>query len=159
MVYLLAHSYPIQDNEFEEKLIGFYSTLDNAKQAILRLTTQNGFKNYPNDFVIRCLTLNEYFECDYLRDCGEAVTAVAENIENSQFGELDIIDFLIYEHSYQIADDIWQDDVKFFGVFDKQIGSAYYASLKQRFTQGELFVSSYRLDTDHWEEGFVTVSY
>lgn len=63
-VFLLVHSYLTQDNSFEEKLIGFYSTFNNAEQAILRLAKQNGFKDYPNDFVIRCLTLNEYLECD-----------------------------------------------------------------------------------------------
>lgn len=136
-VFLLAHSYFIQDNEFEEKLIGFYTNLHNAKQAILRLTPKNGFKDHPNDFVIRCLTINEYFECNYLRECGREALADEPNVENNPSSELEVIDFLSYEHSYKTADNIWQDDIKFFGVFNKQNGYNRLLNLQQKFTQGE----------------------
>lgn len=92
-----------------------------------------------------------------MRDCGEVASLVKSNTTNNHLSRLDIIDFLAYEHSYKQADDTWQDDVKFFGVFNKQNGYKYLSSLQQKFTQGDLFLSSYRIDIDHWNEGFVTV--
>ncbi|TVQ84591.1 MAG: hypothetical protein EA357_02900 [Micavibrio sp.] len=56
-VYLLWHTNP--DNDDDEKLIGVYSTEENAKNAILSVRDQPGFKDHPESFEI----------CPYRLDC------------------------------------------------------------------------------------------
>jgi hypothetical protein len=50
-VYLLWHVRDVAGQD-EEKLIGVYSTEDNAKQTIQRLQRQPGFKDFPYCFQI-----------------------------------------------------------------------------------------------------------
>ena len=51
-VYLLWHSHPIGGNENNEKLIGAYSSEDEAKSAQNRLSGKAGFATYPQGFEI-----------------------------------------------------------------------------------------------------------
>jgi hypothetical protein len=50
-VFILQHSYEL-DNYDETKLIGVYSTKEQAELAINRLKEMNGFKYYPDAFEI-----------------------------------------------------------------------------------------------------------
>ena len=50
-VFILHHSYELDDQD-ETKLIGTYSTKEQAELAITRLKDKNGFKYHPDAFVI-----------------------------------------------------------------------------------------------------------
>ena len=52
VVYLLWHSHPTGGNENNEKLIGVYSTEDEANSARNRLSRKAGFATYPDGFEI-----------------------------------------------------------------------------------------------------------
>ena len=56
-VYLLWHIHDTGHGDEETKLIGVYSTKENAQQAISRL--KPGFKDYPNDFQIELCGVDE----------------------------------------------------------------------------------------------------
>lgn len=51
VVFLLQHSYEIGDCD-ETKVIGIYSSRDQAERAVRRLRSQPGFHDRPDDFHI-----------------------------------------------------------------------------------------------------------
>lgn len=53
-VYVLQHSYLLdaQEDVYETKLIGIYSTQEKAEAAIGRLRKLEGFRDHPEDFYI-----------------------------------------------------------------------------------------------------------
>lgn len=55
---MLQHSYEYgENNQYDEtKFIGVYSSMEQAKQAIIRLQNITGFKDYPVD----CFYIDEY---------------------------------------------------------------------------------------------------
>ena len=58
-VFCLWHIYlPAGADDENEKLIGVYSTAENAEAAIQRLRSQPGFKDYPDGFEIHTRTLD-----------------------------------------------------------------------------------------------------
>lgn len=59
-VFLLSHSYELPDDDAEAiKIIGVYSTRENAEAAVRRLLPQPGFCDHPDDFVIDEYTLDD----------------------------------------------------------------------------------------------------
>jgi hypothetical protein len=56
-VYILFHINKL--NEDDSKLIGVYSSKEDAQKAKRRLKTLQGFKNSPNSFVIDKYELNK----------------------------------------------------------------------------------------------------
>ena len=50
--YILLHYYEDDYGCDEVKLIGIYSSTENAEKAIERLRLQPGFRDKPNDFTI-----------------------------------------------------------------------------------------------------------
>ena len=56
-VYLVQHLHVINENEEDVKIIGIYSSEENAIDAINRLKTQPGFKDSPE--IINPLTDNK----------------------------------------------------------------------------------------------------
>ncbi len=58
-VYCLWHIYlPAGADDENEKLVGIYSTAENAEAAILRKRAYPGFKDYPDGFQIHETTLD-----------------------------------------------------------------------------------------------------
>jgi hypothetical protein len=58
-VYVLWHVYELNPLDDEEsKLIGVYSSEEEASEAIARLRKQPGFRDYPNGFEIHQRTLD-----------------------------------------------------------------------------------------------------
>lgn len=51
-LYLLWHTYENEPGAEESKLIGIYSSEERAKDAIERLRTKPGFRDYPEGFEI-----------------------------------------------------------------------------------------------------------
>ena len=49
-VFILQHSY--ESPEEQTKFIGVYSSREKAQEAISRLSSQPGFKNFPDNFYI-----------------------------------------------------------------------------------------------------------
>lgn len=58
-IYLLWHVRETEYGDAENAFIGAYSSEDNAKQAIERLKSQPGFKDYPDDFQIHECILDQ----------------------------------------------------------------------------------------------------
>ncbi|WP_084508999.1 DUF7336 domain-containing protein [Nocardia pseudovaccinii] len=52
-VFLLEHVYQNDDREEERKRIGVYESEEDARNAILRLHDQPGFRDYPENFVVQ----------------------------------------------------------------------------------------------------------
>jgi len=59
-VYLLQHSSLI-DNMLETKIIGVFSTIKEAEQALSDSKALNGFKDFQDDFYIDKYPLNKVF--------------------------------------------------------------------------------------------------
>ncbi len=59
-VFVLRHTYGSTDEEEDEnwKQLGAYSSLREAELAMQRFVKQQGFKDYPNGFVINSYELN-----------------------------------------------------------------------------------------------------
>ena len=51
-IYILSHIYKTRDGEYEEKLLGSYSSRATAQQAIKRYKRLPGFRQHPESFVI-----------------------------------------------------------------------------------------------------------
>lgn len=57
-VYVLEHSYELDECD-ESKLIGIYSSKQAAQDAITRLQSQPGFRDYPDNFTIDRYVLDQ----------------------------------------------------------------------------------------------------
>ncbi|MCO4782684.1 MAG: hypothetical protein KC646_10210 [Candidatus Cloacimonetes bacterium] len=62
-VYLLQHCYELNDQE-EVKVIGIYSSKEEANNTIERLVLEVGFKDYPDKFFVDEYLLNKDHWCD-----------------------------------------------------------------------------------------------
>jgi hypothetical protein len=51
-IYVLAHVYKTRDGDYEEKLLGSYSSPAKAQAAIKRYKKLPGFRQHPESFVI-----------------------------------------------------------------------------------------------------------
>ncbi|MEZ5961606.1 MAG: hypothetical protein R3C30_14460 [Hyphomonadaceae bacterium] len=51
-VFLLWHSREIREGESDDKLVGVYSTRAQAEAAIARKVAFEGFRDFPNGFLI-----------------------------------------------------------------------------------------------------------
>jgi hypothetical protein len=58
-VYMLVHVHETPFGDDETKFIGAYSTEAKAKEAIARLQTQPGFRDYPDQFEIHPHTIDK----------------------------------------------------------------------------------------------------
>ena len=64
LVYVLTHAFEMKtsrDEELEEwaKMIGVYTSEDEARKAVERLKTKPGFCDHPNGFIIDPYELNQ----------------------------------------------------------------------------------------------------
>lgn len=55
-VFIVIHSYLVEDKYTEAKIIGMFSTIDNAQKAIELSFQMKGFNLYPKD----CYRIQEY---------------------------------------------------------------------------------------------------
>lgn len=51
-IYLVQHEYELENGSDETKVIGVYSTRENAEAAVFRLVEQPGFCDRPDNFHI-----------------------------------------------------------------------------------------------------------
>jgi len=51
-IYVLTHVYKTRDGEYEEKLLGSYSSRAKAREAIKRYKRLPGFRQHPDSFVV-----------------------------------------------------------------------------------------------------------
>lgn len=58
-VYVLHHIHTFEDGEEDVKLIGVYSTKEEAEKAIKRVEAQSGFCDAPEGFHISRYTLDK----------------------------------------------------------------------------------------------------
>jgi len=59
-IYLLWHCYTDERGE-NEMMLGVYSSIDNAEQALTLLRDKRGFRDYPDDFAILKRKLDETY--------------------------------------------------------------------------------------------------
>jgi len=81
-VYILYHSYENELDDYEEKVLGIYSSEDNGNTAILMYKELEGFVNYQNGFFLSKTKLNENF-------------AWTEGFTHQSWHEMEGIPFLI----------------------------------------------------------------
>ena len=58
-VYYLEHIHKISNDNESAKLLGIFSTEENAKKAINKYKKLPGFKDFPDDFIIDKYQINE----------------------------------------------------------------------------------------------------
>lgn len=58
-VYVLHHVHEFEDGEENVKMIGVYSTQEQAELAVQRMRLQPGFCDTPDGFTIDCYPLDE----------------------------------------------------------------------------------------------------
>ena len=51
-LFVVQHAHELEDGEDEVKMIGVYSTRENAESAVERLRLQPGFRDTPEGFCI-----------------------------------------------------------------------------------------------------------
>lgn len=59
IVFLLQHSYPLEDGICETKILGIYDSHEKAEMAINALRNKPGFRDHVNDFYIDKFRINE----------------------------------------------------------------------------------------------------
>jgi hypothetical protein len=57
-VFLLWHSHDLGDGETDDKLVGVYSSIDEAEAAKARKLKFEGFRDSPEGFLIDCYELD-----------------------------------------------------------------------------------------------------
>jgi hypothetical protein len=58
-IFVLQHVHMLDNGEEDVKMIGVYSSLERAEEAIKRLTMKPGFSDSPEGFVVHRYVLNE----------------------------------------------------------------------------------------------------
>jgi len=58
-VYIVQHVHEFDDGREDIKLIGIYSSIENAQEAVQRLGHQLGFRDTPEGFEIDTYTLDQ----------------------------------------------------------------------------------------------------
>jgi hypothetical protein len=58
-VFVLQHVHRLDNGEEDIKMIGVYSSLEQAEEAIKRLSAKPGFSDSPEGFVVDRYILNE----------------------------------------------------------------------------------------------------
>ncbi|GAB4587052.1 DUF7336 domain-containing protein [Nocardia sp. IFM 10818] len=71
IVYLVNHEYELNEGEDEIKLIGVYSSEENARAAIERLRIQPGFRDLPECFVIHAYEIDKDYWTEGYDPTGE----------------------------------------------------------------------------------------
>jgi homoserine kinase type II len=82
-VFLLQHSY--EDDGIERsKIIGIYSSKENAERTIEKYKTISGFKDYPNDFYIDEYEIDKCEWQEGFIKSGEALDELTELIDSEK---------------------------------------------------------------------------
>jgi hypothetical protein len=61
LAFVVQHAHELEDGEDEVKMIGVYSTRENAESAVERLRLQPGFRDTPNCFFIDDYTVDQTY--------------------------------------------------------------------------------------------------
>ena len=133
-VYKLKHVRAVDEECVATKMIGYFSSKEKAEEVIESLIQQEGFCDYPDDFVI--------IKCE-----------ITGKIKDNKIYHL--------THSYALDDEV--DVINDFGEFSSMLAAVRERKewLKQdedmkKHPNGFCF-DCYEIDTDiNWEEGFFT---
>lgn len=136
---MLAHSRKVYDDANDTKLIGFYSTRENALNVIERYKSIIGFRDHPDDFFMEEWKANID---DYNEVCGE-------------FGNT------VFYLSHEYYDGVEYDYITNLGVYstpEKAKEAIEKYKKQQQFAMHPLSfnIDEYELDKDNWIEGFNT---
>lgn len=132
MVYLLRHIYNFLDEnnkvQIEDKILGVYSTVEKAEEAIERYSKLPGFCDYPKAcFVIEQRSVNKDTAWnkgfDHSKISGVCVRAGIENINA-------ISDETAKEYAFRMLchDDLNEADLKF-GLLEEYMNLVLYGEL------------------------------
>lgn len=145
-VYLLSHTRKLEDDAVEIKNIGVYSSMDIINIIISKYKDIAGFKDYPNDFIVK-----------------EYKVIGSDNIEILQD---DTMYFLQHEYSVDESGVIYDyiTDIDMFTNYDdtkkemeKLKKEPIYANKTDGLYafDGGFCIDKYILDENNWTEGFV----
>lgn len=139
---------------------GVYSTLDAAQQAIARLLTQPGFRDYPDGFSIhRCIVGTSYAPLGF--DRTENVIAAEADLLLDAIASNTML-YSLYNQS--TIDDIeYDNDFVLIGFFHSQTEAEHAAEVLKAMPEfnrphREFGVSTCVVDRIEWSEGFVSVA-
>lgn len=179
-VYLLQHSYDYEIYEnikaTNAELIGIYSSLQNAGEVKERYKIKQGFNRYPEKcFLINEYTLNEgrWMEgfITLKKEKGRVKYDIPKKFEKKSLKECDSkvtlkddkVYLLRHYYEYDIEDlDIKIDSVKAIGIYNsEEKAMEVKEQIKfnpgfNRYPEDCFYIDRYRLNEDHWTEGFIT---
>lgn len=139
VIYMLTHSRSVEEDVHDTKLIGFYSSRQNAEKVIKRYKSITGFCDYPEDFVIEEWEANVD---DFNDICGD-------------------FKYTVFYLAHEYYDGVEYDYVTDIGVYSTlkkaERAMSKYRKLPQfkEYTDG-FSIDEYEIDKDHWTEGFDT---
>lgn len=135
MVYLLYHRIQIDDEIYDDKLIGVYSSHDKAISTINRFTDLPGFSDYPDGFCIEPFAISGKLRySNRFKKYGVYLIFVENLIDDEEVTE-----------SYDACANTIE---AIFKLLFKIIRRGF---IKKRFS-----IVKYYIDQDNWCEGFVT---
>lgn len=140
-VYILLHSTVDADDLIDRKLIGIFSSYNNVQDAIKRYSKIAGFADFSDGFEIEPYHVS-----------GKKHSRVRKS--------RDVVYFLQYEYSEELID--YVVDLGLYSTRSRAVFEAIKFGLsllvKKREDEvkfgGQFYNVAYRLDEEHWKEGF-----
>ncbi len=129
MVYILYHNRWIDEYYYDTKMIGIYSSKKKVQKIINKYLTLPGFSDYPNGFNLKFCQIR------------------SKRIKNNTV-------YLLTGARFVDDDEL----SNYFGVYTNRL-LPMLISLKNMLDKKSIsqkyYIDKYRLDENHWEEGFV----
>jgi len=144
-VYLLSHVRKLEDDAIEPKIIGIYSSLDVVNITIEKYKKIVGFKDYPDDFVVKKYEVipqdgKELLTNDTVYFLQHEYSVDEGGIIYDYFTNIDI--YAAYDDAEEEMNELIKDE-----VYPKSLDGLY---APYGFTIGKCI-----LDEDGWTEGFL----
>ena len=179
-VYLLKHSYDYEIyediNVTNIKLIGIYSSRQNAEEVKERYKRKKGFNRHPE----KCFLINEYIvnedhwmegfvtwentkrrvRYDIPKKMGKKPFKESGSKETLKDNEVYLLEHY-YEYDTNVLD-IKIDFIKVIGIYNsEEKAEKVKEQIKinpgfNRYPEDCFYIDRYRLNEDHWTEGFIT---
>jgi len=130
IVYILEHRRQIDDEYYDTKMIGIYSSQEKVQNTVKEYLSLSGFSQYPNDFniipynlKIKCLSNNTVY----------LLTGVK----------------LVDDDELTVSYDVYKNKVQSFFVFLIRM-----ITRKKNGAQ-KFYIERYKINKNEWQEGFV----
>jgi len=168
-MYLLEHSFSetVNDGDISDEsfLLGIFSTMEKAEEAILHYKTQPGFKDYPDGFTIVGFKVDEHF-CNDDIILPKGVTNIKGYMDDSENAEVakEYPVFLLQHYVEYDEGGSTCEETRNLGIYsswEKGIqAKTHYKAMKgfKDLPDACFYLEGWKPDEDkEWTEGFVTV--